>query len=170
MWYDVPNTVITYITSRVDLSVYWLFYGMNDRGSIPGIGRIYFSSPRVQTGSGDHSASYKMGTRSSFLGGKAAAGRSWPLTLKVKLSLCLTKHHAMKMYWDGGIVPLIFDLGTTRRWVFSFTPWPLYPRGKSPRYVSDRRRGWHQSRSEGGGEEKRLPARTGNWTPVEQPV
>jgi hypothetical protein len=33
---------------------------------------------------------------------------------KVK-SLCLTKHHAMKTYWgNGGIAPLILDLG---RWV-----------------------------------------------------
>jgi hypothetical protein len=28
--------------------------------------------------------------------------------VKVKLSLCLTKHHAMKAYWEsGGIAPLI---------------------------------------------------------------
>jgi hypothetical protein len=34
---------------------------------------------------------------------------------KVKLSLCLTKHYAMKTYWgSGGIAPLILDLGT--RW------------------------------------------------------
>jgi hypothetical protein len=34
---------------------------------------------------------------------------------KVKLSLCLTKHHAMKTYWgSGGIAPFILDLGT--RW------------------------------------------------------
>jgi hypothetical protein len=34
---------------------------------------------------------------------------------KVKLSLCLTKHHAMKTYWgSGGIVLRILDLGT--RW------------------------------------------------------
>jgi hypothetical protein len=31
---------------------------------------------------------------------------------KVKLSLCLTKHHAMKAYWrSGGIAPRILDLG-----------------------------------------------------------
>jgi hypothetical protein len=30
------------------------------------------------------------------------------LKVKVKLPLCLTKHHAMKAYWgSGGIVPLI---------------------------------------------------------------
>jgi hypothetical protein len=35
--------------------------------------------------------------------------------VKVKLSLCLTKHHAMKAYWgSGGIAPFILDLGT--RW------------------------------------------------------
>jgi hypothetical protein len=35
--------------------------------------------------------------------------------LKVKLFLCLTKHHVMKTYWEsGGIAPRILDLGT--RW------------------------------------------------------
>jgi hypothetical protein len=35
--------------------------------------------------------------------------------VKVKLSLCLTKHHAMKTHWgSGGIAPRILDLGT--RW------------------------------------------------------
>jgi hypothetical protein len=27
--------------------------------------------------------------------------------VKVELSLCLTKYHAMKMYWGGGIAPHI---------------------------------------------------------------
>jgi len=35
--------------------------------------------------------------------------------VKVKLSLCLTKHHAMKTYWGiGSIAPRILDLST--RW------------------------------------------------------
>jgi len=35
--------------------------------------------------------------------------------VKVKVSLCLTKHHAVKAYWgSGGIAPRILDLGT--RW------------------------------------------------------
>jgi hypothetical protein len=35
--------------------------------------------------------------------------------VKLKLSLYLTKHHAMKTYWrSGGIAPRILDLGT--RW------------------------------------------------------
>jgi hypothetical protein len=34
-------------------------------------------------------------------------------TVKVKLSLCPTKHHTMKTYWgSGGIAPRILDLGT----------------------------------------------------------
>jgi hypothetical protein len=38
------------------------------------------------------------------------------ITIKVKLSLCLTKHQAMKMYWGSrGIAPRILDLGTRRR-------------------------------------------------------
>jgi hypothetical protein len=37
------------------------------------------------------------------------------LKVKVELSLCLTKHHAMKTYWgSGGIALSILDLGT--RW------------------------------------------------------
>jgi hypothetical protein len=35
---------------------------------------------RVQTGSGAHPASYPMGTRGSFPGGKAAGAWIWPLT------------------------------------------------------------------------------------------
>jgi hypothetical protein len=38
------------------------------------------------------------------------------IKVKVKLSLCLTKQHAMKVYWrSGGIIPRILDLGT--RWM-----------------------------------------------------
>jgi hypothetical protein len=37
------------------------------------------------------------------------------LMAKVKVSLCLTKHHAMNTYWgSGGIAPSILDLGP--RW------------------------------------------------------
>jgi hypothetical protein len=38
----------------------------------------------VQTESGVHPASYSMGTRGSFLGGKAAAGHSPPSSAEVK--------------------------------------------------------------------------------------
>jgi hypothetical protein len=61
--------------------------------------------------------------------------------LKVKMSQCWTKHHAMKTYWrSGGIAPRILDLGTIWRWVVRFTPRPLYPQGKTtPRYRLVRR-------------------------------
>jgi hypothetical protein len=32
-----------------------------------------------------------------------------------KLSLCLTKHHAMKTYWGEGIAPRILGLATRKR-------------------------------------------------------
>jgi hypothetical protein len=59
---------------------------------------------------------------------------------KVKLSLCLTKHHAMKLYLgNGGIAPRIHNPDDRWRWVVSFTPRSLYPQGKSPWYPPDRR-------------------------------
>jgi hypothetical protein len=57
--------------------------------------------------------------------------------------------------------PRILDLGTRWRWVVSFTPRPLYPKGRSSRYPLDRRMGGPQSRS---GREK-FPAPTGTRTP-----
>jgi hypothetical protein len=51
-------------------------YGLDDRGSIPGRGRGFFSSSLcVQTSSGAHPASYPMGTGGPFPGGKARPGR-----------------------------------------------------------------------------------------------
>jgi hypothetical protein len=74
--------------------------------------------------------------------------------VKIKLPLCLTKHHAMKTYWgSGGIAPRILDLGIRWRWVVSFTHRPLYPQGKSRWYPLDRRLGGPQSRSGCGGEQ-----------------
>jgi hypothetical protein len=46
------------------------------------------------------------------------------------------------------------DLGTKWRWVVSFTPWLLYPRGKSPRHPLDRRLGGPQNSSGRYGEEE----------------
>jgi hypothetical protein len=75
-----------------------------------------------------------------------------PYFRKVKLLLCLTEHHAMKTYGGSGdIAPRILDLGTRRRWVVSFTPRPLYPQRKSPRYPLDTRLGGPPSRSGRGG-------------------
>jgi hypothetical protein len=47
----------------------------------------------------------------------------------------------------------ILDLGIRGRWVVSFTPLPLYPRGKIPRYPLDRRLSGPQSQSGRCGEE-----------------
>jgi hypothetical protein len=52
-----------------------LGYGLDDRGSTVRflVGAEYFSlHHRVQNGSGAHPASYPMGTRGPFPGGKAA--------------------------------------------------------------------------------------------------
>jgi hypothetical protein len=63
------------------------------------------------------------------------------------LSLCLTKHYAMKTYWgSGGIVPRILNFGTKWTGGVSFTPRPLYPQVESPWYPLNRRLGGPQSR------------------------
>jgi hypothetical protein len=67
----------------------------------------------------------------------------------------------MKGYW-GVEVQLhpFFDLRIRRRWVVSFTPQPLYPRGKSPWYPLDRRLVGLQCQSGRGGE-KKIPISVG---------
>jgi hypothetical protein len=69
--------------------------------------------------------------------------------VKVKLSLCLTTYALRHegVCGSGCIDPNCLDLGTSWRWVVSFTPLPLYLRWKSPRYPLDRRLGGPQSRS-----------------------
>jgi hypothetical protein len=51
-----------------------LCYGVDDRGSNPGMGRegiVYLRHPYVQFNSGAQPASYRMGTGDSFPGGKS---------------------------------------------------------------------------------------------------
>jgi hypothetical protein len=73
----------------------------------------------------------------------------------------------MKTYWGtGSIAPRIFDLGTRWRWVVSFTPRLLYPRGKSPWYPFDRRLGGPQIGFEHGTEEKNSQPPPGIETPI----
>jgi hypothetical protein len=48
---------------------------------------------------------------------------------------------------SGCIDPYFLKLSTSWRWVVSFTPRPLYLRGRSPRYPLDKRLGGPQSRS-----------------------
>jgi hypothetical protein len=61
----------------IGLQPWWLWYWLDDRGSIAGkrCEAFFFSSSLVQTVSVTHSASCPMETRGSFPGGKAA-GRS----------------------------------------------------------------------------------------------
>jgi len=55
---------------------------------------------------------------------------------------------------SGGIVPHILDHGIRWRLVVSFTPWPLYPQGKSLWYPLDRRLAVPQGQSGQTGEGK----------------
>jgi len=89
---------------------------------------------------------------------KMRKGKIAKYVIKVKLSLCFTKYQALKTYLvSGGIAPRIFHLSTRWRWVVSFLPRPLYPRGKSPRCRLCRRLGGPQSRSGHSGGKKTMP-------------
>jgi hypothetical protein len=85
----------------------------------------------------------------------------------VKFYLCLTNYALChEGAWGSGCIdPRFIDLGTSRRWVVSFTPLPLYPRGNSPWYLLDRRLGGLQRRS-GQYEELKILDPTGNRTPI----
>jgi hypothetical protein len=88
-------------------------------------------------------------------GNETAVYIVWNIT--VNLSLCFFFNWAPRhegALGSGCIAPRILDFGTTRRWVVSFVPRPLYPRGKIAPYPLDRRLGGPQSRSGHGGEEK----------------
>jgi hypothetical protein len=61
----------------------------------------------------------------------------------------------MEVYWgSGSIAPRILDLGTTWKWVISFTPRPLYSQEKNRWFPLNRMLGESQSRSGRGREEK----------------
>jgi hypothetical protein len=76
--------------------------------------------------------------------------------VKIKLSLCSTNyalyHEGVRA--SGCIASRFLDLGTSLRWVPSFTPRPLYLRGKRPRYPLHRRVGWPQNWSGRHGDSK----------------
>jgi hypothetical protein len=63
------------VGSRVSSGSIVSDYGLDDRGSIPGRTKDFFSSLCVQTGSLAHPASCTMGTGGPFPGGKARPGR-----------------------------------------------------------------------------------------------
>jgi hypothetical protein len=89
--------------------------------------------------------------------------------VKVKLSLCLINlAQCNEDVWrSGGIAPP-FLTSTLKESVVSFTPRPLYPWEKSPRYPLNMRLSWPWSRSGRCGEKSLTPA--GNWTPPFKPV
>jgi hypothetical protein len=115
-------------------------YGLDDRGSrvrFPAGAGNFSLHDRVQNGSGAHPASYPIGTRGSFPGGKAAgqltthphlvprSKNEWSYTstpqytfmawCSVKAQGQLYLYLAMRAYWaSGGIAPRIRNLGT--RW------------------------------------------------------
>jgi hypothetical protein len=80
--YKSRNNYVTLCKSRDSSVGIALGYGLDNRGSrirFPA-GAGNFSLRHVQNGSRTHPASYPMGTRGSFPGGKAAGSWSWPLT------------------------------------------------------------------------------------------
>jgi hypothetical protein len=88
---------------------------------------------------------FQLYVHNKIFGGSRGHGK---VKEKLKLSLCFTKHHAMKTYWgSGGIAPGILWPGTSWRWVVSFMPQLLYLQGKRPWYPLDRRLGGPQSQS-----------------------
>jgi hypothetical protein len=94
------------------------------------------------------------------------------MPIKVQLSLCLTnwalRHEGV---WGSECMdPYFLYLGISWRWVVGFTPQPLYPRGKYPRYPLDRRLGGPQSRSERRGENSWLYRGSNSDPSVVQPV
>jgi len=66
----------TFLLHRLPaLRIYCLGYGLDDRGSVvrfPAWAGNFSLHRRIQNGSGDHTTSYPMGIRGSFLRGKAA--------------------------------------------------------------------------------------------------
>jgi hypothetical protein len=78
--YFCPLTIQSIRDSSVGIA---LSYELNDRGSrvrFPAVAGNFSLYHRVQTGSWAHPASYPMGTRGYFSGGKVAGAWSWPLT------------------------------------------------------------------------------------------
>jgi hypothetical protein len=78
-----------------------LGYGLDDRGSRvrfpPGAGNFSLHH-RVQNGSEVQPASYLMGTRGSFPGGKGAGTWSWPSSAEVKECVDLYLHNPIRLH------------------------------------------------------------------------
>jgi hypothetical protein len=66
--------------SSVGIALIYGLDGQDPRVRFPAGAGNFSLHHRVQNGSGAHPASYPMGTRGAFPGGKAAGARSWSLT------------------------------------------------------------------------------------------
>jgi hypothetical protein len=72
----------------------------------------------------------------------------------------------MKAYWGSGcIAPRLLDLGTRWRWVVSFTPRSLYPRGKHSLIPTGLEAGWAPEPVWTRWWGKKFPSPTGTRTP-----
>jgi hypothetical protein len=149
---DIPS----YVKVKLSLCFNW---GPRHEGEL---GEWRYSSTHSLTSALD-GGEWSASRPGRFIPRERAPGTRWIggsyveciIKVKVKFSLCLTKHHAMKTYWgSGGIAPLILDLGTRWRWEVNCMPRPLHPQGKSPWYPLDRRLRGSQNRSGRAGEEK----------------
>jgi hypothetical protein len=76
----------------------------------------------------------------------------------------------MKTFWGKrGIAPRLLNLGNSLRWVVSFTPWPLYPGGRTlgTHWVGD----WVGPRAIlEVGVRRKIPSSCRKWKPVNHPV
>jgi len=72
-------------------------------------------------------------------------------------------HHEVRE--RGGIAPRILNLGTRWKWEVSFTPRPLYPRGRGPitHWIGGVGGGAQNLPVRGGEERKSLPGSGGNY-------
>jgi hypothetical protein len=88
--------------------------------------------------------------------------------VKLKLFLCLTnwalRHEGV---WESGG---FLEVGTSWRWVVSFTPRPLYHGGKYPQYPLGRRLCGTQNRSGFWGQEKNLALPEPEFLPLVRPA
>jgi hypothetical protein len=98
-----PVSVITIFTR----ALFWVSdYGLDDRDSrvrFPAGTGNFSLHHRVQNGSGTHPASYPVGTRGFFPGGKAAGAWSWPLPSSAEIKECveLYPHSPSTSSWRG---------------------------------------------------------------------
>jgi hypothetical protein len=126
----------------MDISLVWRWAtGWMIGGSNPGRGLEFFSSPRAQTGSEAHPASYSMGTRGSFPGVKrpcCEAKHSPPSNTKVKKAWGYTSNSPIRLH--GVVLNLRIAQGQLYVYLYSTYPWSLkYGRARDPTMPFTRR-------------------------------